>query len=140
MTVSRTIAVLALSTLALTGCSLIAPEPEPTPEFIQPDISMSSDDWEESSIEEFVDAFPDVNASFAVTIPELNVTHNEGAWVIGNGSTGFAAFDEWARSSYSITDDDRSNHDTLIETEDQLIKLSYRPSGDGFLAYFTISD
>ena len=140
MIVSRALAVIALSSLALTGCSLIAPAPEPTPEFLQPDISMSSDDWEESTIEEFVDAFPGVNARFAVTIPDLNVTHNKGAWVIGNGSTGFAAFDEWARGEYTITDDDRSNHDALIETDDQLIKLSYRPSGDGFLAYFTISD
>jgi hypothetical protein len=134
---SRFMAALTMSALLLTGCSMLTPEPKQTPHFVMPEYDLF--EWEESSIEEFVDEFPDLDTTFTDSIDEITVQRNGDLWMLGSGLTGFGAFDTWARESFAIVDDG-SDREALIETDGELIAFSYRAAGDGFLAYFFVSD
>jgi hypothetical protein len=137
MTKSRVIAALAVSAALLSGCSILAPEPVPSREFVMPDFDI--DDWEDSTLDEFVDDFPDLDTSFTEKIDELSVQRNGDLWLLGSGLTGFGDFDTWARETFTIADDG-SFRESLIETDDKLVSFSYRAMGDGFIAYFFVSD
>ena len=69
-------------------------------------------------------------------MPDRNRRRSAGE---GAYAGGFVDFDEWARDSYTVTDDD-VDREILLETGGDVVKLTYRHVGDGFLAYFFVSE
>ena len=135
-------AVLALSSTLLAGCSTTGtPEPEPTREFVMPDFEIT--DWHDAPLDEFTDAFSDVDTSFLDELPEAVAQRNgDLLWSIGSGSinSGFAGFDTWARADYSVIDDGDDRETEFVTEDDRLIKIIYRAMGDGVIINFFISD
>ena len=135
-------AMLALSVTLLAGCSALrTPEPQPTREFVMPEFQIT--DWHDAPLEEFTEAFPDIDTTFLIDLPEAVAQKNgDLLWSIGSGSinTGFASFDTWARANYTITDDGDDRETEFVTEDDRLIKLSYRAMGDGVIINFFVSD
>ena len=135
-------AVLALSSTLLAGCSTTGtPEPEPTREFVMPDFEIT--DWHDAPLDEFTDAFSDIDTSFLDELPEAVAQRNgDLLWSIGSGSinSGFAGFDTWARANYSVIDDGDDRETEFVTEDDRLIKIIYRAMGDGVIVNFFISD
>jgi len=135
-------AVIAVSLSLLAGCSTIGtPEPEPTREFVMPDFEIA--DWHDAPLDEFTDAFSDIDTSFLDELPEAVAQRNgDLLWSIGSGSinSGFAGFDTWARANYSVIDDGDDRETEFVTEDDRLIKIIYRAMGDGVIINFFVSD
>ena len=135
-------AVIAASFSLLAGCSALGtPEPEPTREFVMPDFTIT--EWHDVPLDEFTDAFSDIDTSFLDDLPEAVAQKNgDLLWSIGSGSinTGFAGFDTWARENYTITDDGDDRETEFVTEDDRLIRIIYRAMGDGVIINFFVSD
>ncbi|TBN56503.1 hypothetical protein EYE40_03300 [Glaciihabitans arcticus] len=132
--------VITLSLTLLTGCSVGAPEPVPTAEFVLPDLDNNG--WGEATVDEFVDAFPDIDTSFVSDVPEAVYQVQDDSWIVGSGTTsnGFGPFDEWARANFEVSDDDDMREAIITTEDDRVISLSYRTMADGFIAYFFVGE
>jgi len=132
--------VVALSLSLLTGCSVGAPEPVPTAEFVLPDLDNNG--WTESTAEEFVDAFPDLDTSFVDDQPEAVYQVQDASWTVGSGTTssGFGPFDDWARAHFDVVEDDDFREAIITTDEGRVISFSYRAMNDGFIAYFFVGE
>lgn len=141
-------AVITAVTILLSGCSILNapnPVPSPTEEITFP--TGSTEDWDYGvTLDDFTEAFPELDTSELVAIPNVTPMSNTQMWALGNGAEGFDSVLAWASQYADMQPTDRENIWEGIYTGDNrsvqfVIRMvdveDASPLDNGFLLYVT---